>query len=127
MQAMLGWRDSGGGVFEKRGPKELRRWGRYEVQIRAEITLTNDTTTFRYYGQTLDISEGGLRVFIPQELEMGMFITMEFTLPYTSRSLTMGGVIRNRDSFTYGVEFVAVTIDQQQTIVRVCKTLELLQ
>jgi len=36
-------------------------------------------------------------------------------------------VIRNRDSFTYGVEFVAVTIDQQQTIVRVCKTLELLQ
>jgi PilZ domain len=108
-------------------PKELRKWGRYEVQIRAKITIPNSDDNAEWYGQTLDLSEGGLRFFIPHELEVGIVLSMEFALPYASRSLTINGVIRNQESFTYGIEFCTPTDEQRQIIARVCKTLELLQ
>ncbi len=105
---------------------ELREWGRYEVQVRAKITIPNEGNAI-WYGQTLDISKGGLRIFVPRELEKNAIVIMEFSLPYSWKNIEIRGVVRNRNSFTYGVEFVEPTSHQQQIIFRVCKTLELLQ
>jgi hypothetical protein len=67
-----------------------------------------------------------MRLFLTRELEPGTSMTLEFLIPYNALKLTLSGVIRNRNGFTHGVEFVNPTRDQQQTIERTCKVFALL-
>ena len=47
-------------------------------------------------------------------------------MPYNTMQLVVRGVIRNRDGFTHGVEFLNPTDQQQQLIERTCKIFQLL-
>jgi len=70
-------------------------------------------------------SAAGMRLFLTRELPFGTSLTLEFLMPYNTMQLVVRGVIRNRDGFTHGVEFLNPT-DQQQLIERTCKIFQLL-
>ncbi|MFZ0420068.1 MAG: PilZ domain-containing protein [Candidatus Sulfotelmatobacter sp.] len=107
--------------------KQQRRWERYEVKIRTKITVNLNGETLCFHGEASDVSIGGLRLFMPRPLEPGIIVLMELSLPYNSQGMAIRGLIRNRNGFSYGVEFLNPTPYQQEVIAQSCKALQLLQ
>jgi hypothetical protein len=114
------------GTMESTQPHR-RRWERYQVKIRTKITLNAKGETLCFHGEASDVSQGGLRLFMPRDLESGIIVLLEFSLPYNSRAMAIRGLIRNRSGFSYGIEFLHPTVYQQETLTQLCKTLQLLQ
>jgi len=106
---------------------QQRRWERYQVKIRTKITVNLNGETSCFHGEASDVSQGGLRLFMPRQLEPGIIVLMELSLPYNSQVMAIRGLIRNRSGFSYGVEFVSPTRYQQETIAQCCKALQLMQ
>lgn len=103
---------------------KTRRWRRYKVEVRVKVVLANRGAV---YGQGSDISEGGMALFIPTELEPGQTIRAELALPYCREKAILRGVVRNRDGFRYGVEFSVLTDHEKVLIERVCHALSIVQ
>ena len=103
-----------------------RRWRRHDVTIPVRVTLVHKGERFSLHGQACDVSTGGMRLFLPKELEEGCSVRMEFVLPYASPKLEIRGIVRNRKGFQHGVEFVNPSPGQRQMIERTCKTFSLL-
>ncbi len=108
--------------------EELRRNPRFRVDLRLKV-ITGLTTNGRaIFGRGSDISEGGMRVFVPADLAIGETVILELTLPYSDQKVTIRGVLRNRLGFSYGLEYASsTTLLERQTIARACKALSLVQ
>jgi len=104
-----------------------RRWERYDVTVRTKITWSLNGEAQSISGEASDVSQGGLRMFIPRDLSLGVTLLLEFSLPYNSRVMAIRGVIRGRHGFTYGIEFISPSDYQQRAIAQLCKTLQLLR
>ena len=104
-----------------------RRWERYDVSISVNVATFLDNQQHNFRGEACDISRGGLRLFLTRELEPGASVQMEFLMPYHGAELVVRGVIRNRNGFSHGVEFINPAPYQQQLIERTCKVLGLLR
>ena len=107
--------------------EDARKWERHAVTIPVNVTvfLNGERSTLR--GQASDISRGGMRLFLARELSPGTSVTLEFLIPYNTEEFILRGAIRNRDGFTYGVEFLNLTPHQQHMIERTCKVFKLLR
>ena len=101
-----------------------RRWSRYRVEVRVKVKLANRGAV---YGQGSDISEGGMALFVPTELENGQTIQAELMLPYCREKVLLRGVVRNRAGFRYGLEFSSLTDHEKMLIERVCHALAMVQ
>jgi hypothetical protein len=86
-----------------------RRSPRFAVDFRVQVRLTTQgpTKVITCEGQGTDISGGGLAVSADIDLPVGTQIGVEFTPPYSDRSITFRGFVRNRDGNRYGVEFIS--------------------
>ncbi len=104
-----------------------RRWERHDVTIAVTVTTVVNGERSSFGGQACDISKGGLRLFLTRTIEPGTSLQMEFALPYDSTGLVIRGVVRNRNGFTHGIEFIRPTAYQQQMIERTCSVLALLR
>jgi hypothetical protein len=103
-----------------------RRWERYEISITVSVTMVVNGERSNFRGEACNISKGGLRLFITRELELGASVNLEFLIPYHATELVIRGIIRNRDGFNHGVEFLNPTLQQQEIIERTCKVIKLL-
>ena len=114
------------GELDMREGREIRRWERYNVMISVNVTMIENGKCVRLAGQACDISKGGLRLLVTRNIEEGTNLTMQFLLPYYSNELEILGVVRNRERFTHGVEFINPTAYQQHIIERTCDVFALL-
>lgn len=104
-----------------------RKSPRYMVDLSVKITFTEGDKVASHFGTGTNISEGGMRVFVPRELEAGKRISVELRLPYNREELKLQATIRNRVGFEYGVEFVDATEEDREAIRRNCRVLNLLR
>ena len=107
-------------------PAAERRWERLVVVIPVNVTAFINGQRLSLRGQASDISRGGMRLFVTRELDSGTSLMLEFLIPYNTMEFVLRGIIRNRDGFTHGVEFLNPTVYQQQMIERTCKVFKLL-
>ncbi len=108
--------------------EEQRNHPRFRVDIRLRVITGIASAGKAYFGRGSDISEGGMRVFVPADLEIGEAVTLELALPYCDRKVLVRGVLRNRMGFSYGVEYSASTTEEErQVIARACRALSLVQ
>lgn len=107
--------------------EDSRRWQRHELTIPVNVTIFLDGEQFQHRGQASDISRGGMRLFLTRELPAGTAVILEFLVPYNTEEFVVRGVIRNRNGFNHGVEFINATSRQQQMIERTCKVFDLLR
>ena len=103
---------------------KTRRWCRYQVEVRVKVVLPNRGAI---YGQGSDVSEGGMALFIPTELENGQTVQAEILLPYCREKVMLRGVVRSREGFRYGIEFTALADHEKLLIERVCRALAMVQ
>jgi hypothetical protein len=105
--------------------KSSRRWERFKVTVRVHIVYTRDGVKLECDGTAHDISIGGMALFLPRELKVGEAIHVTFALPY-SDTVALTGVVRNRRSFEFGIEFVNPDARVQAELTRNCRALSLL-
>lgn len=110
---------------EDNSEKTKRRWQRFDVELRATLKVSRQGIERQYSGTAHDISEGGSRLFVPGDLNPGEEIKLRLALPY-SDPVELKGVIRNRERFEYGVEFVGISQQDRDILIRNCRALSLL-
>jgi hypothetical protein len=94
-----------------------RRQPRFKIEI--PITI-NSRTSGVLHGTTVDISESGIAAILPIEVLLGENVELNFTLP--SSPVTIHAVVRQRNAFRYGFEFV-YSASMHEFIRRTCRDL----
>ncbi len=120
--------ESGSTAAESRNGIESRRYQRFRVDIRLRMVTGPANNNRTVFARGSNISEGGLRAFVPADLVLGDMVTVELILPYSEKKISVRGMLRNREGFSYGVEYAASTTqEEREHIARVCNTLALIQ
>ncbi len=57
-----------------------------------------------------------MSVFVGAELGVGEKVEVEFTTPYANTPIKLKAVIRNRNGYYYGLEFIATNPSEQREI-----------
>src|ERR1700674_2705295 len=107
-------------------PTTRRRYPRYEIETELTATIIG-VERREMRGRSLNINEGGIGGVFTTGWDVGTSVNLQFAVPVTTMPVRVRGVVRNRTSYRYGFEFVELTPQQQETISRACRTLELLQ
>lgn len=69
-------------------------------------------------GRAVDISEAGLAAMLRIEFPVEQVVRLEFKLPLVSVSIR--ALVRQRNAFRYGFQFVEPDSDAQELIFRFC-------
>ena len=80
--------------------REKRRHQRIEMEV--EVIVRTDSALLP--GRTQDISESGMSAILPVELREGQEVELQIRLP--SATTTIRAVVRHRNVFRHGFEFV---------------------
>jgi c-di-GMP-binding flagellar brake protein YcgR len=101
----------------------VRRWPRYKVSLSLRVLIQGPAGAEQMYGHGRDISEGGMAVYVPTDFEIGDMTAIEVTFPNSNEKLSLRAVIRNREGFRYGVEFISLTEKDCALISSNCRAL----
>jgi len=74
-------------------------------------------------GRSHDISEAGMAIYIPAELQVGQMVQIEFILPESSHRLGVTALVRDCSGFRCGVEFLSLTTPEQKALRDCCDRL----
>jgi hypothetical protein len=71
------------------------------------------------------IGQEGIGGTLTGDLELGEVVALEFTVPLSPHPIKLRGIVRYKNGFQYGFEFLAVDAMQRQSIQRACEILPL--
>lgn len=116
-------------MTDARNPHEERRkWKRYSIDIAVKVKVSGSDGISTYcYGRGNDVGEGGMCLYIAHELKVGRVIDLTLTLPYSDRPIQCKVVVRNRESFKYGVEFKELGTIDREILFETCRKLGVIQ
>ncbi len=97
---------------------------RYKLDLRLRLSVP--ATGQKIHARSSDISQGGMGLFAPVELQVNDPVYLEFTLPYTGKPQRCAAIVRNRNGYRYGVEFRHLPAATRHAIARACTALSLL-
>ena len=107
---------------------ERRKWKRYSIDIAVKVKVSGADGLSTYcYGRGNDVGEGGMCLYLAHELKVGKTIDLTLTLPYSDRAISCKVVVRNRESFKYGVEFKELSPSDRDVLLKACRKLGVLQ
>ena len=109
-------------------PADRRRFPRYPVDVEVKVVRegSDGVNTF-FHGRRSEVGEGGLAVFVAHEFTLGDVVRVITRFPYSTRPLECHAVVRNRDSYCYGMEFVGLGEGEREFIARTCRFLAMIQ
>ena len=94
-----------------------RRWKRYKVDVPVRVIVGKPTKIVQGRGSELNC--GGMTVFAGIELSTDDLVGVEFTPPYSGQPIRVRCAVRNRNGYTYGVEFVAENDADQENVSKI--------
>jgi hypothetical protein len=95
-----------------------RRWPRHKIDVPVRAVIRKPDKTMIRDGRGMEMSEGGMCLFISAELGLGEEIEVEFTPPYSGNPIRVRGRVRNCDGYRYGVEFVPESEKERSEVAR---------
>lgn len=104
---------------QQRQPAEyvgMRRWTRYPVSLSLRVRVPTESGQEFMLAHGRDVSQGGMAVYVPAELEVGNIVLLELSFPGLQQPIALSGAVKNRTGFKYGVEFNQPTPQQQEII-----------
>ena len=102
----------------------VRRTRRFRVNFPIKLFAFVQQERRVLQGQSHDLSEQGMAIYIPAELELGQSVQIEFMVPETNRRLGVHGIVRDSVGFRCGIEFQNLTPLDQDALHRQCEALE---
>ena len=101
------------------GPSPIqRRWVRVPINVRVRLRYEREGKQQQCHCRSFDISEGGIGLMSPYEIELGQVVDLEFSLPESTAPLKLRAVIRSQVGFRLGCEFILLTDKQKTEIAR---------
>jgi len=97
-----------GGQLQDQNRTEGRRYPRVPLEVGVDIYSQQVGIV---PGRTLDISESGISALVSIELPIGEVVSLEIDLPLGR--LSVGAVVRNKNIFRHGFEFVEPDIGRE--------------
>jgi PilZ domain len=88
--------------------KELavRRWKRLQIDMPVCVIVTHGNKTTLTRGRLKNISEDGVAIFAGVELRIDAEVFVEFTPAFEGSPMRVCGVVRHRQGYVYGLEFM---------------------
>jgi hypothetical protein len=108
------------------GPDQ-RRWIRHKIDIRLKVSFQNDGKTASVFGRANILSRGGIGAYIPASIPLGDTVLLEVSFPYSPAEVKLRAIVRNCEGFRYGLEFVSLSEEVSDIIVKNCNAAALLQ
>ncbi len=96
--------------------RTLRRWSRLKIHVPVTVVVRKQEKTVFVQARGQDLNEGGIGVFVGTELRIGEMVEISFTPPYQGNPMTARTVIRNRRGYTYGMEFITESQEDQKKV-----------
>ncbi len=94
----------------------LRRWPRYKLEVPLRIIAHKARKAVIAQGRGNELNEGGMAVFAGIELALEEEVAVEFTPPYSGQPIRVRALVRNRKGYSYGIEFLTSTIEDNQNV-----------
>jgi len=107
------------------GKSAERQAPRFKVDFSVRVTTGSGTGASGFQGRAHDLSERGLSMYAPAELEEGQQVQLEFIPPFSRKSLKLLAIVRSRSGNRYGMELRNMHHDAQEELSRACRTLSL--
>lgn len=109
----------------KRCSRSKRRYPRYSLDVRMLVHIFRAGVTTTIWGRSTMIGKEGIGGTLTGDLEMGEVVGLEFTVPLFQHPVKLRAIVRYKNGFQYGFEFLAVDAMQKQAIERACEILPL--
>jgi len=95
---------------------EQRRLVRVPINVRVRLRYEREGTQQQCRCRSHDISEKGMGLMSPYELELGQVVDLEFSLPESTAPLNLRAMVRSKVGFRLGCEFISPTGKQKTEI-----------
>lgn len=93
-------------TLPQQGYETLRRWPRYKIDVPVRLIAQRPTKVAIVQGRGRELGRGGMDVFAGVDLSIDAQVAVEFTPPYAGQPIRVRGFVRNRNGYTYGIEFI---------------------
>ena len=100
-----------------------RRSRRFKANFAIKVFAVVQQRKCVLQGRSHDLSEEGMAIYIPAELQPGQMVQMEFILPYIQRRLGVAATVRDCEGFRCGLEFANLTATEQKSVEECCDKL----
>jgi hypothetical protein len=104
--------------------EQERRWPRHKIDVPVRAVIHKPDRTLIRDGRGMEMSEGGMCLFMGVELGLGDEIEVEFTPPYSGSPIRVRSEVRNRNGYRYGVEFVPEDKKERSEVARLRQMLK---
>jgi hypothetical protein len=102
---------------------DKRRWERRPVDVPIRVVSDDMTGSGVIAGRGTKMSAGGICLFALANLAIGAQINVELVDSHCVTPVRISGIVRNRVSYLYGVEFVIDQPEDRQQIARLSHSL----
>lgn len=109
----------------RRPSRSRRRFPRYQLDVRMLVHIFRAGVNSTIWGRSTMLGKEGIGGTLTGDLELGEVVGLEFTLPLFPHPVKLRAIVRYKNGFQYGFEFLAVDDVQQQAIQRACDILPL--
>jgi hypothetical protein len=89
-----------------RQPADQRRWERRPVDVPIRVIAQDMTGADVILGRGTTVSAGGICLFALANIAVGTQIDVEFINSHCDTVARVSGIVRNRNVYLYGVEFL---------------------
>ena len=96
-----------------------RRFQRYRLDVPVRVLKHTDEKVRYIDGRGNELNEGGMAINAGVELDIGELIDIEFTPPYTGEPIRARAIVRNRNGYRYGLEFMMESPDDCEHVVEI--------
>lgn len=93
---------------------------RYKVDLRVRVTPDGHATI---HCRSNDLNKEGIGVLLPDDLPTGARATVEFWLPGQPVPLRLRALLRHREGFRSGFEFIRLNSQERHAIRTYCEEL----
>ncbi len=83
-----------------------RRWPRYKVGVPVRLIAHGPAKVLFVRGRGRELNVGGMAVIADIELTIGEQVAIEFMPSDIGRPIRVKGLVRNRNGYSYGIEFI---------------------
>jgi c-di-GMP-binding flagellar brake protein YcgR len=95
-----------------------RRWKRVKLDVRVKLRRGEEAEDTATVVRSYELSEGGMSVYAPEQMEIGTLVVVCFTLPGGGEALRLHAMVRNQRGFRCGLEFVKVSDAERAELAR---------
>lgn len=110
-------------VLPQPGHALERRWPRYKVDVPVQVVTHGPTNVVIVQGRGSELNCGGMAVSGKIELAIGAQVAVEFTPPHSGQPVRVRCFVRNRQHYTYGVEFITENDSDYESVAQIEATL----